>query len=138
MATAGDPTDPRGTKRPNEDPILESTHTFRPVIVAERPSRICLPLTVRPNDAYGIFSLFFNDDVLNVLIKNTNTYGAQRHRYLKAIWQDTSATELRAFLGILIYRSLYPHPKHKDYWNTDFKKPIHAGLTNALNRDRFA
>ena len=76
MATTGDPTDPRGTKRPCEDPILESTHTFRPVIIAERPSRICSISNVCPDDAYGIFFLFFNKDVLNVLVKNTNTYGA--------------------------------------------------------------
>ena len=37
MATTGDPTDSRGTKRPNEGPIIEISHTFKPIIVAELP-----------------------------------------------------------------------------------------------------
>ena len=44
MEITGDPTDPRGTKRPLEDPILVSTHVFRPVIVVNRPPKVCLPL----------------------------------------------------------------------------------------------
>ena len=137
MATTGDPTDPRGTKRPNEDPILVSAHTFRPVITIERPCKVCLPSHIQPNDAYGIFSLFFTHEVLAVIVKNTNIYGAQHYRHLKTAWQDTLVIELRAFLGILIYCSLYSHPRHKDLWNTDPLKPIHLGLTQTLSRDRF-
>ena len=86
MATVGDPTDPRGTKRPNEDPILVSTHTFRLVIVIERPCKVRLSPEIRPDDIYGIFSLFFSDEVLTIIIKNTNIYGAQHYRHLKTIW----------------------------------------------------
>ena len=98
---------------------------------------MCLPSHIQPNNVYGIFSLFFTHEVLAVIVKNTNIYGAQHYRHLKTAWQDTSVIELRAFLGILIYRSLYPHPRHKDLWNTNPLKPIHLGLTQTLNRDRF-
>ena len=106
MATIGDSADPRGTKRPNEDPIQVSTHTFKPVIITERPCKVCLPSNIKPNDAYGILSLFFNDTVLDVLIKNTNAYGAQHHKHkqLKATWQDTSRTELRASALPVVHR----------------------------------
>ena len=77
MATTGDPTDPRGTKRPNEGPILESAHTYKPVLIAERPFRPCLPSNIHPDDPYAIFSLFFTDKVLDIIIKNTNVYGSQ-------------------------------------------------------------
>ena len=138
MATTGDPTDPRGNKRPNEDPILVSSHTFRPVIVTERPCKVCLPVNIHPKNAYGIFSLFFNDEVLTVLVKNTNLYGARHYKGLKTAWKYTSVTELRAFLGILVYRSLYPHPKHRDLWNTDINKPVHTALVRTLSCTRFA
>ena len=75
--------------------------------------------------------------MLTVLIKNINTYGAQHQKKLKTIWQDTLVIELKAFLNILIYRSLYPHPKHKDFWNLNPLKPVHTGLTNTLSRDHF-
>ena len=137
MATVGDPTDPRGTKRPCEDPISVSVDEFKPVIMSDRPAEVCLPPDVRPNDAYGIFSLFFSKDVLDVLVKNTNKYGARYHQQLKATWKDISIAEIRAFLGILIYRSMYPHPKHKDLWNLNKKKSVHTGLVRTMGRNRF-
>ena len=132
MATTGDPTDPRGTKRPNKDPILVFSHTFRPVIVAERPCKVCFPSNIYPKNMYSIFSLFFNNKVLSVLIKNTNLYEARYYKGLKTAWKDTSVTELRAFLGILVYCSLYPHLKHRELWNTNINKPIYTALTRTL------
>ena len=76
MATTGDFTDPRGTKCLNKDPIQLSIYTFKPIIITEYPCKVCLPSNVQPNNIYSIFSLFFNNTVLNVLIKNTNTYKA--------------------------------------------------------------
>ena len=59
MDVTGDPTDPVSTKRPLEDPILVSHHTFRPVSVANRPPSVCLPADLQASDAYGlILSLF--------------------------------------------------------------------------------
>ena len=137
MATTGDSTDPRGTKRPNKDPILVSLHIFRPIIVAEYPCKVCLPSNIYSKNVYGIFSLFFNNEVLSVLVKNTNFYKARHYKGLKTAWKNTSVTELRAFLGILIYRSLYPHPKHRELWNTNINKPIYTALARTLSYTQF-
>ena len=75
MAITGDPTDPRGTKRLNKNLILESLYIYRLIKVVKYPSKICLSANICFNDVYGIFSLFFNDEVLNIIIKNTNMYG---------------------------------------------------------------
>ena len=138
ITITGDPTDPRGTKRPNKDLILVSSHTFRPVIVAEYPCKVCLPLNIYPKDIYSIFSLFFNNKVLSILIKNTNLYGARYYKGLKTTWKNISVIELRAFLRILIYYSLYPHLKHRELWNTDINKPIYTALARTLSYTRFA
>ena len=74
MATIGDSTDPKGTKRPNKDSILVSAHTFRPVAVTEYSYKAYLSLNIYPNNIYGIFSLFFTNDVLEVIAKNINKY----------------------------------------------------------------
>ena len=151
MATIGDSTDPQGTKRPNEDPLLHCAHIFKPVIVADRPSKPCLPSTISPNDAYGIFSLFFTDNVLDTIAKNTNSYARSRGAHLPkppsytrkqstwlSHWRDTSATELRAYLGVLLYRSLYSQPRRYSYWSVNINRPIHEALSSSIGRDRFA
>ena len=45
--------------------------------------------------------------------------------------------ELKEFLSILIYCSLYLSSRHKDFWNIDIKNLIHIGLTNVISRDYF-
>ena len=74
MATIGDSIDPKGTKRPNKDLILVSAHIFRPVAVTERLCKACLSPNIHPDNIYGIFSLFFTNDLLEVIAKNTNKY----------------------------------------------------------------
>ena len=137
IATTGDPTNPRDTKRPNKDLILVSSHTFRPIIVTECLCKVCLPSNIYPKNVYDIFSLFFNNEVLSVLIKNTNLYRARYYKGLKIAWKNTSVTELRAFLRILVYYSLYPYPKHRELWNTNINKPIYTALTRTLSCTQF-
>ena len=84
MATIRDSTDPKCTKRPNKDLILVSTHMFKLVIITEYSLKICLTSTVRPNNIYSIFSLFFTNDVLDILIKNIKKYEAFCYQHLKA------------------------------------------------------
>ena len=78
MAIIKDFTDPQGTKRPNKDPILESTHTFKPVIVTDYPSKPNLSTNIFPVNIYSIFSLFFTNNILEIITKNTNKYAALR------------------------------------------------------------
>ena len=109
MAIIGDPTDPQGTKRPNEDPTLVCAHTFKPVIVADCPSKLCLPSNIPASNVYGIFSLFFTNDVLKIIVENTNRYAAlhKAYNWLLILWKDTLIPKLKAYLGVLFYCSLY-------------------------------
>ena len=59
MAIVRDFTDPQGTKRPNEDPIIDIVHIFNLVIVADCPLKPYFPLNIFSNDLYAILSLFF-------------------------------------------------------------------------------
>ena len=140
MATVGDSTDPQGTRRPNEDPLLDIVHTFQPVVVADRPPKLCLPSNVPPNDAYGIFSLFFTNEVLEIIAENTNKYATlhKAHTRPRVLWRNTSVNELKAYLGVLLYRSLYSQPERHTYWNTNITRPIHEALTSSISGDRFA
>ena len=79
MATVGDPTDPRGTKRPCKDPISVSINVFKPILVPEHHAEVCLPPNIYPDNVYERFSFYFSRDVLSVIIKHTNKYGARHH-----------------------------------------------------------
>ena len=109
MAIIGDPTDPQGTKRPNKDLILVYTHTFKPVIVADYSSKPCLPSNIPASNIYSIFSLFFTNNVLKIIVENTNRYTAlhKAYNWLSILWKDTLVPKLRVYLGVLFYYSLY-------------------------------
>ena len=74
MATVRDFIDPKGTKRPNKNLIIVFAHIFKFIIIVERPSKIYLPLNIFFNNICGIFFLFFINDVMEMLAKNTNRY----------------------------------------------------------------
>ena len=137
MATVGDPTDLRGTKRLYKDLIFISVDVFKSILVPEYYTEVCLPLNICSNNVYGIFSLFFSRDVLDVIIKHTNKYGARHHQYLKISWKNTLVAEIRVFLGILIYCSLFSYPRHRDLWNLDIRKPIYTGLIRIMGYNYF-
>ena len=147
MLLEGDPTDPKGTKRPKEDPLIEEYHTFNPVLVSPRHQKLFLPPNVQPNDAYALFSLFFSDPILDVIARNTNTFAYMRESRLeqknpnrkrkKKPWQDTSAYELKAYLRVLIYESTCIQQRRRDYWNRDPDQPRHEAITAHISRDRF-
>ena len=77
MATVGDLTDPRGTKRPCKNLISVFIDVFKPILIPEHFTEVCFPPNIYPENAYGIFSLFFSRDMLNVIIKRTNKYKAR-------------------------------------------------------------
>ena len=83
MPTIGDTTDPQGTRRPKEDPLVDEYDTFKPLNIPDRASQVNLPSDILPIDAYGIFSLFFSDAILNVIAQNTNRFARIREDNLK-------------------------------------------------------
>ena len=84
MAITGDSTDPRCTKRSNKGLILESLYIHKLLKVAKCLFKICLPSNIYSDDIYDIFSLFSNDEVLTLIIKNIKVYGSWYCESLKA------------------------------------------------------
>jgi hypothetical protein len=73
------------------------------------------------------FSLFFNDEFLNRIVVETNSY--VRHNVLElqlsprsiwSRWSDVSVPEMKAFIGIIISMDLMPLPDIKDYWSSEW------------------
>lgn len=81
-------------------------------------------ITRRPID---FFTLFFDEEELENLPRNTNAYamvketGQGRSRR----WQAAEREEIMIFLDLLIYMGLYHTSTVPDYWRKDGLAPLH-------------
>ena len=74
--SAGDSTDPEDTFYPRKAPISSNSHTFKPLIVVKRLYKLQLPPETKPDNSYGIFALFFSDEILITIANHTNAYAS--------------------------------------------------------------
>ena len=100
-----------------------------------------LPEHLEPSDVYGIFSLFFTDDILSTIRDNTNEYAkkypSEDDKLFAREWHETTIQELRAYIGVYIWMGLHPETARKDYWNTNIDKgPIHERVRQAIGLKR--
>lgn len=98
-----------------------------------------------PADADPIqyFLLFFNDDIMNDIINETNRYAREKISKLQLSprsiwhkWSDVNLIEMRAFLGLVINMGLISLPDIKDYWSGDWTTNIKF-FGDVMSRDRF-
>lgn len=62
------------------------------------------------------FRCFFSDDIISLLLEQTNLYAAQNKQ---KNWVDVSAEEMQAFFGMLVLMGVHPLPNIDLYWSTD-------------------
>ena len=74
---------PQRTQRPKEAPLKEEYHKFHPIQIPDYPHKLQLPLNIYINNAYALFSLFFIDQILNIIIQNINKFACIQNSYLK-------------------------------------------------------
>ena len=79
------------------------------------------------------FEKFFEDDVIKLLVDQTNLYAQQRQtRY----WNDVTYDEMKCFLGVLLGMGVHRLPKFKLYWSTDPFFHV-QGIADVMPRNRF-
>ncbi|XP_033748367.1 piggyBac transposable element-derived protein 4-like isoform X2 [Pecten maximus] len=82
------------------------------------------------------FHLIFPESLYDKLAQQTNTYAAKRIREkADSSWQATSPTEIKTFLGIVIFMSLLDLPTAKMYWSSDWM--FQTSLPTIMTRLRF-
>lgn len=79
------------------------------------------------------FGLYFDDEVLELMVLETNRYAKQTNRKK---WRDINKEELKAFLGILLLMSVNPSHHLYLYWSSDsfFNVPE---ISNVMSFKRF-
>ena len=77
-------------------------------------------------EAIDYFELFINDDIINYLVTETNTFAEQfiRDNNLKRksrvhAWQPTDPKEMKHFLGLTFLMGIIQRPTIQMYWSND-------------------
>ncbi|XP_025407472.1 piggyBac transposable element-derived protein 2-like [Sipha flava] len=88
------------------------------------------------------YALFFDENVLDFLISETNRYAHQiinSRRLSKCSrlkkWTPIDRTEMRNFLGLIVWMGLVNMPNLRDYWRTDFL--YKTRVPEVMSRNRF-
>ena len=90
---------------------------------------------------YDFFKLFLTEEVLELMVTETNRYAAQSKASTKLPkariheWYDTDQKEMECFIGILIWMGLSQYPSIESYWS---KSVLYENkIRNLMPRNRF-
>ena len=82
------------------------------------------------------FMLLFDQDIIQLLVDQTNLYASQNPPGARYKWHDTSANEIKLFLGIVIAMGIHRLLQLEDYWSCDVLLGV-PGIVNGMPIDRF-
>jgi len=91
-----------------------------------------VPITRDPKE---LFSLFLGDDVIDLIVRETNTYAEQCLAETGETW-STTAAEIRAYIGFHILMGINRLPEMRDYWAKD-EKLHYSPIASRISRSRF-
>ena len=96
-------------------------------------SGLCGPTVPISADPLELFSLFFDNVVIDLIVRETNRYAAQCRG--DDTW-ETNAEEIRAYLGFQILMGINQLPEIRDYWAKD-ERLHYAPIADRISRRRF-
>lgn len=94
------------------------------------------------NNPSALYKLFLTDNILEIIIRETNKYADQCIRAIPTSrrhqqpWQPVTKDEMDAFFGILLIMGIVQLPEIRLYWS---RKDMYTNtrIRNAMKRDRF-
>ena len=95
------------------------------------------PLVPVSHNPLEMFSYFFTEEVLSLIVRETNLYAAQclTAANSNTTW-ETDLEEIKAFLGFMVVMGVNRLPEIRDYWSTDGKLN-NAFISTRITRKRF-
>ena len=92
--------------------------------------------------SYRVFSLFFNDTILQRIVENINEYAAKhaskKDKSFARKWYFISKEELRAYIATYIYMRIHNQSKVSNYWNRDsIKSSLHSFVYDQIELCRW-
>ena len=95
------------------------------------------PLVPVSHDPLEMFSHFFTEELLSLIVRETNLFAAQclSAANNSSTW-DTNLEEIKAYLGFMVVMGVNRLPEIRDYWSTDTKLN-NAFISSRITRKRF-
>lgn len=96
------------------------------------------------NSPFELYSLFLDDDHLDMLVTETNRYAEQcavksivdmKSSYVLENWQDVTRDDLLTFIGLVLWMGLDKKPKLRNYWSKN--SIYYSSLSKPMSRNRF-
>lgn len=117
-----------------------NSFAFTPLYTGVKPN---LGQALQGEDPIAFFKHFIDDEVITLLVTETNRFAAQniaagaanqsKSRMTK--WVDTNNIEMQKFLGITMWMGLMQLPQLRDYWSTNVL--YENGIPKIMSRNRF-
>uniref|UniRef100_A0A336M992 CSON012399 protein n=1 Tax=Culicoides sonorensis TaxID=179676 RepID=A0A336M992_CULSO len=81
--------------------------------------------------ALSYFRYFFNDEVVNLFVENTNKYSQQRN-----VQNVCTENDILLFIGVILVSGYVQVPRKDMYWQCD-PDSFNPLISNSISRDRF-
>ena len=111
------------------------TSTLSPVDIAPFVQPVGPTVSI-PQSELDVFTLFFTDEICEVITEQSNLYAEQvlGDKYVE--WEKITVDELRAYFGFMVLMGLVPLPAIDDYWRRD---PLlhYSPIADRIPRKRF-
>ncbi|KAL4126175.1 hypothetical protein QTP88_010401 [Uroleucon formosanum] len=84
----------------------------------------------RCHTPFSIFNYLFSDEIMNMLVEQTNLYSFQRSQKTGKPYTQTNIQELKTFFGINLLMGIKRMPSYRDYWSSqpDLHDPYISSL----------
>ncbi|XP_025421002.1 piggyBac transposable element-derived protein 4-like [Sipha flava] len=74
--------------------------------------------TFQCHTPYSIFNYLFSDEIIHMLVEQTNLYSFQRNQKNGKPYTQTNIQELKTFFGINLLMGIKRMPSYRDYWSS--------------------
>ncbi|PWW74291.1 hypothetical protein C7212DRAFT_365300 [Tuber magnatum] len=134
---AGNDEGVQATRRlPALPPVLEYTPLHHPTARHDRQAQFSDGF--KAESPLDYFQLFFDDNLFDLLVKNTNQYAESKNagRNGTRYWKPTSIPEMKIFFSLIIYMGIFLSAQVKNYWSRDSEFPFYC-IGMYLSQNRF-
>jgi len=131
----------QGTLRPKAPSFTKKGDHFDPIEISNFEFDIMLPDIAFLDDPIILFTLYYNPEMISIIVFNTNSYVRKpkdpEKPWCRANkWYPTCDSEIYVYFAFHIYITIYPINEIANYWKISKLSPYHS-IICYISRDKF-